>query len=143
MSLAPCKPHILTFTSHGIEGLTTRLCVHNTDIQIALLYRPPSIPTANFVNVLNTIVANLSCNNNLLTIVLGDFNEDLLSHNRQSHILDAMTSSGYIQLVQSPTTDRGTLIDHVYYNRPVNDVVVQLLDTYYSDHDTVYCSYVV
>ena len=37
--------HMSTFTSHGIEGLTTRLCVHNTDIQIALLYRPPSVPS--------------------------------------------------------------------------------------------------
>ena len=43
-------------------------------------------------------------------------------------------------LVQSSTTDRGTLIDHVYYNRPSDDAVVQVHDTYYSDHDTLLCS---
>ena len=137
MFLAPCS--FSTFTSHGIEGLSTRLCVHNTDIQIALVYRPPSVPTATFITVL---VAHMSLSN-IPTIILGDFNEDLNDNdNGHSHILDTMTSSGYTQLVQSPTTDRGTMIDHVYYNRPVNDVV-QVHDTYYTDHDTVYCSIVV
>ena len=78
----------------------------------------------------------------LPTIILGDFNEDLCD-NTHSHILDIMSNNGYTQLVQSPTTDRGTLIDHVYYNRPSDDAVVQVHDTYYSDHDTVYCSVVV
>ena len=76
----------------------------------------------------------------LSTIILGDFNEDLYD-DTHSRILDMMTSTGYTQLVQSPTTDRGTLIDHMHYNRPSDDVVVH--DTYYSDHDTVYCSIVV
>ena len=136
------KPsHTNLSTSHGIERLTTRLCVHNTDIQIALLYRPPSIPTASFVTVLTTIVAHMSLST-LPTIILGDFNEDLYD-NTHSHILDIMSNNGYTQLVQSPTTDRGTLIDHVYYNRPSDDAVVQVHDTYYSDHDTVYCSIVI
>ena len=134
--------HTSTFTSHGIEGLSTRLCVHNTEyIQVALLYRPPSVTTATFVNILTTLVGHMSLSN-LPTIILGDINENIYD-NTHSHILDTMTSSGYTQLVQSPTTDRGTLIDHMYYNRPVNDVVVQVHDTYYSDHDTVYCSIVV
>ena len=133
--------HINTFTSHGIEGLTTRLCIHNTDIQIALLYRPPSVPTATYISVLTTIVAHMPLST-LPTIILGDFNEDLYD-STHSRILDIMSNNGYTQLVQSPTTDRGTLIDHVYYNRPSDDAVVQVHDTYYSDHDTVYCSIVV
>ena len=44
------------------------------------------------------------------------------------------------QLVTSPTTAKGTLIDHVYYNRPTRDNIVEVRETYYSDHDTVYCS---
>ena len=78
---------------------------------------------------------------NLPTIILGDFNKDIYS-NTHSCILDIMSNNGYTQLVQSPTTDRGTLIDHVYYNRPSDDAVVQVHDTYYSDHDTVYRSIV-
>ena len=44
------------------------------------------------------------------------------------------------QLVEQATTDRATLIDHVYFSRPSNDVFVQVQDVYYSDHDAVYCS---
>ena len=80
---------------------------------------------------------------NLPMIILGDFNEYLYYDDTHSRILDIMTNNGYTQLVQSSTTDRGTLIDHVYYNRPVlvNDTIVH--DTYYSDHDTVHCSIIV
>ena len=73
-TMQPSHTNILT--SHGIEGLTTRLYVHNTDIQIALLYRPPSVPTATLVTVLTTIVTHMSLST-LPTIILGDFNEDL------------------------------------------------------------------
>ena len=78
---------------------------------------------------------------NLPTIILGDFNEDL-SDNTNSRVLHVMSNHGYTQLVQSPTTDRGTLIDNVYYNRQADDTVVEVQDTYYSDHDTIYCSIV-
>ena len=131
--------HNSTFTSHGVEGLTTRLLLPNMEyIQIALLYRPPSVPIATFVTMLTTLVTRMSMYS-LRTIILGDFNEDL-SDTIQSRILNVMSNHGYTQLVQSPTTDRGTLIDHVYCNIPSDDTVVQVQDTYYSDHDTVYCS---
>ena len=72
-------------------------------------------------------------------IILGDFNENILQY-PDSRIVSLMSNYGYTELVQSPTTARGTLIDHVYYSNPSNSIVVQVQDTYYSDHDTVYCS---
>ena len=97
--------HNSTFTSHGIEGLTTRLLLPNMEyIQIALLYRPPSVPIATFVTMLTTLVIRMSMSS-LRTIILGDFNEDL-SDTIQSRILNVMSNHGYTQLVQSPTTDR-------------------------------------
>ena len=51
-----------------------------------------------------------------------------------------MLSQGYTQLVMQATTDRATLIDHVYFSGQCNGVVVQVRDVYYSDHDAVYCS---
>ena len=77
--------HTSTFTSHGIEGLSTRLLIHDTEyIQIVLLYRPPSVPAANFVTILNTLLAHMSLSN-LPTIILGDFN---VHDNTHSRILD-------------------------------------------------------
>ena len=53
-----------------------------------------------------------------------------------------MSDYDFTQLVESPTTAQGTLIDHVYYRTPSQsrNIMVQVQDTYYSDHDTVYCS---
>ena len=53
-----------------------------------------------------------------------------------------MSNNGYKRIVNSPTTDIRTLIDLVYNNRPSDCAIVQIYDTYYSDHDTVYCSIV-
>ena len=75
----------------------------------------------------------------IATVVLGDVNEDILCDSG-SQVQTLMLSHGYTQLVKHATTDRATLIDHVYFNKQCNDVQVQVRDVYYSDHDTVYCS---
>ena len=74
------------------------------------------------------------------TIIVGDFNEDLLSRSTSSRILQLMSSRGFSQLVQVPTTDSGSLLDHIYYNGITEDAVVDVIDTYYSDHDATYLS---
>ena len=62
-------------------------------------------------------------------IVLGDFNEDFLAK-ADSRLVTLMSQYEFSQLVQTPTTDRGTLIDHVYYNGPSDHVKLQVNDTY-------------
>lgn len=42
--------------------------------------------------------------------------------------------------MKEATTDRARLIDHIYFNKQCDDVLVQVHDVYYSDHDAVYCS---
>ena len=69
------------------------------------------------------------------TIILGDFNENLLSMSSPSPLLELMSSTGFFQLVQVPTTDSGSLLDHIYYNGAANDTFIDVVDTYYSDHD--------
>ena len=77
---------------------------------------------------------------NKATVVMGDFNDDVLSTS-SSRVEQFMLSQGYTQLVRQSTTDRATLIDHVYFSEQISDdVVVQVRDVYYSDHDAVYCS---
>ena len=46
------------------------------------------------------------------TVILGDFNEDILSQLNTS-IVTLMFNNGITQLVTSPTTAKATLIDHV------------------------------
>ena len=75
------------------------------------------------------------------TIILGDFNDDLLSTSTSSRLLQFMSSKGFSQLVQGPTTDSGSLLDHIYCNDVGEDTCyVDVIDTYYSDHDATYLS---
>ncbi len=122
------------YASNGIEAVSTTLLANNTPIQIALLYRSPSVPLQALTTILSTVLHHVS----MPCVILGDFNEDILQHT-DSRIVSFMSSHGYTQLVKSPTA-RGTLIDHVYYNSSPGNTTVQIIDTYYSDHNTVYCS---
>lgn len=43
-------------------------------------------------------------------------------------------------MVTQPTTDSGSLLDHIYVNFPESKLTVDVVDTYYSDHDGTYLS---
>ena len=74
------------------------------------------------------------------TIIVGDFNDNLLAVSRLSTLSQFMSSRQFTQLVQVPTTDSGTLLDHVYCNTTYENMYIDVIDTYYSDHDAVYLS---
>ena len=83
-------------------------------------------------------------NPSLPTIVMGDFNEDLCEYAIPSaetlRLLNFMSDNGYSQIVNTATTDRSTLIDHVYCSRELDNAVIEVSDCYYSDYDIVLCS---
>ena len=125
-----------SFSSPGIEVACSTVTLPNANhMQILVLYRSPSVQLqALIVRLLHYVSTT-----NMPTVILGDFNHDVLSQPNSS-IISLMSNYGFTQLVKAPTTAKGTLIDHVYYNRPTSDIIVEVCDTYYSDHDTVYCS---
>ena len=49
-------------------------------------------------------------------------------------------SANVFQLVQVPTTYSGSLLDHIYYNSIAENTFVDIVNTYYSDHDATYLS---
>ena len=131
----------ITVTNYRPNGVlieatsVTLLLPNNKHLQITLVYRSPSVSRSTLVSLIFEILNQISTSD-MPSIVLGDFNDDILTernHSLSSH----MSRYGYSQLVHSPTTDSGTLIDHVYYNRPCLHTLVRVIDTYYSDHDTV------
>ena len=78
-----------------------------------------------------------ACGQGMISIIMGDFNEDLLSK-PDSKLVELMAQYGFSQLVHTPTTDKGTLIDHVYCNSPAPECAdICVTDVYYSDHDTI------
>ena len=125
------------FAVNGIEAVSVTL--ESNGMQIAVLYRSSNVSTT---TMLSRLLSHISmCNTP--SLILGAFNEDAL-HHQNTALLSLMSSFGFTQLVKSPTTSQGTLIDHVYYRNPSSQpsrrIMIHIQDTYYSDHDTVYCS---
>jgi len=69
------------------------------------------------------------------TIIAGDFNENLLIDTAKP-IKELFYEYGYTQLVNTVTTQYGTLLDAVYV-RSKREVSTQVLPTYYSDHEAI------
>ena len=56
--------------------------------------------------------------------------------NSQHTIINLMEDLGFRQHVTEPTTDSGSLLDHVYTNK-MSAVCVKVTDIYFSDHDLI------
>ena len=70
--------------------------------------------------------------------IMGDINENVF---KSSTICNLLTGKGYSQHVKQPTTQRGTLIDHVYFKSLLYEIEAIVLPTYFSDHEAVLCSF--
>ena len=128
---------IYQLSNNSVECLVATIsCSESKNIQLVLVYRSPSILFVNFANILEQILNNVMTPTNTPTIVMGDFNDP----NMHGAVYNVMHGRGFTQLVQQPTTDQGSVLDHVYYNMNSNGIIVEVCDTYYSDHDTVLVS---
>ena len=100
------------------------------------MYVPPTTSkvytSKNIVDVIGSV-----CKKGDRVIVVGDFNEDLLKGEKKP-IFEAFAKLGFKQHVTCKTTDYFSLIDHVY-SRSIDEVSTDVQDTYYSDHDKVFC----
>nr|XP_055049553.1 uncharacterized protein LOC129435076 [Misgurnus anguillicaudatus]XP_055049554.1 uncharacterized protein LOC129435076 [Misgurnus anguillicaudatus] len=105
---------------------------------IAAVYRPPHYSLEKFLPNLRGLLDYLDIEDKHPVIISGDFNEDLLSAGRKA-ILEMFQSKGYTQLITSATTEKHTLLDHIYISHP--DLCLQsgVLQSYYSYHNPVYC----
>ena len=74
---------------------------------------------------------------NIPTVIMGDMNEDLLKE--KFKLKDHMSCKGFTQLVEHPTFDRGSLLDHIYVNDPMmlKKVSIDQTPAYYSGHDII------
>ena len=103
-----------------------------TKLHIVCVYRPPSTPIPKFTDELLNIVSKLK---EMPTCIVGDFNEDI-SMTGKGHCCYLLTLKGFKQMVKKPTTDSGTLIDHVYVSQEMT-VTTDVTHCYYTDHDYV------
>ena len=103
--------HTVLNNSGNIECILTILQLPNmSHIVVILIYRPPS----STIDALLNVAVNYSSSFALPTFIMGDFNIDLLSQNFDRRLINLLCVNNFTQMVKSPTTDRGSLIDHVY-----------------------------
>ncbi|KAG7458331.1 hypothetical protein JOB18_029402, partial [Solea senegalensis] len=84
---------------------------------IATVYKPPNYSLAKFLPNLQSLLDSLDMMNHQPVIVCGDFNEDLLSGGKKS-IREVFQSRGFTQLIATATTEKQTLLDHIYISQP-------------------------
>lgn len=105
---------------------------------IAAVYRPPDYSIGQFLTNLQNLLESLEVMDCQPIVLCGDFNEDLLS-SANKQIFNLLHSRGYTQLVKEATTDKNTLLDHIYISRAQHCFQSGSLRTYYSYYDPVYC----
>ena len=99
------------------------------------VYRPPSTPIAVFMNNMLEIIAQFQ---NVPIYVVGDLTEDA-SITSNTCWCTMFRSQGLKQMINKPTHDSGTTIDHVYVLHTLNTIQTDVTDCYYSDHDCILC----
>ena len=99
------------------------------------VYRQPSTPIDVFMNHMLEIIAQYQ---HVPTCIVGDFNEDIsITSNMCCRTM--LSLQGFKQMVNKPTHDSGTIIDHVYVSQTVNTMQTDITDCYYSDNDCILC----
>ena len=72
------------------------------------------------------------------TCIVGDFNEDV-SIKSNTHCCTMFRLQGFKKMVNKPTHDSGTIIDHVCVLHTVNTMQTYVTDCYYNDHYCILC----
>ena len=98
---------------------------------ITLYRRSSTVSTQEFIAMVEQLLSSTALLHAEI-LVVGDFNDDLMGNTTK--ISSWFESNGFNQLIDQPTTDQGSLLDHVYFNR-VSLIQTEVCDTYYSDHD--------
>ena len=102
---------------------------------IISVYRLPSTPIDVFINSMLEIIAQFP---NVPICVVGDLNENVLITSN-THCCTMFRLQGLKQMINKPTHDSGTILDHVYVSHTLNTIQTDVTDCYYSDHDFTLC----
>ena len=127
---------IFTNSSQQIEVLdkyrTDKLQIlmvkYNLEITIISVYKSPSLPSGEFISCIALFLKQI--NPLEKTLIVGDFNENLLKDER---ICQYLSEQKFHQHIQKPTHIEGGILDHVY-TKNITEFSYMINSTYYSDH---------
>ena len=126
--------YVASNISKHLEYIAVQLKHNSNKLLIISLYRPPSGKVNRFLQEIDQVLSDTNAQNSDC-IIVGDFNEDLLS--TSCPILTYFQSKKFHQKTDAPTRDSGSLLDHTYTSENLNVNSLSIHDAYYSDHDFV------
>ena len=133
-------PHIvstiLDVTVPKLEFAATVISPTTQDelIIITIYRRSNSVSAQHFIQMTQQLLSKPQLHGKNI-LVLGDFNEDLMGE--KTNICSFFQQCQFKQLIHQPTTNQGSLLDHIYFNGS-SITKMEVYDTYYSDHDTTF-----
>ena len=130
------KSTILDMNIPKLEFAATVISPTQQDelIIITIYRRANTISTQHFKQLLEKLLSDPAFHEKTI-LILGDFNEDIMEN--KTDICNFFQQYQFKQLICKPTTNQGSLLDHIYFNR-TSTTTTEVFDTYYSDHDTTF-----
>ena len=107
---------------------------------IGCVYKHPKHEVSDFMNNYITPLLNKLSNENKNIMIMGDFNINLINYNddkNTDNFLHTMFSQSFLPYITTPTRitrNTKTLIDNIYYNKPLNNIISGNLSNIISDH---------
>ena len=107
---------------------------------IGCVYKHPKHEVSDFTNNFITPLLDKLSNENKDIMIMGDFNINLITYNddkNTGNFLDTMFSQSFLPYITTPTRitrNTKTLIDNIYYNKPLNNIISGNLSSIISDH---------
>ena len=130
------KSTILDMNIPKLEFAATVISPTQQDelIIITIYRRANTISTQHFKQLLEKLLSDPAFHEKTI-LILGDFNEDIMEN--KTDICNFFQQYQFKQLICKPTTNQGSLLDHIYFNG-TSTTTTEVFDTYYSDHDTTF-----
>jgi endonuclease/exonuclease/phosphatase (EEP) superfamily protein YafD len=135
------KKHVPILDHIHIEEKNVELVLaiffsHGTEVAILNLYVAPHATFSNIVHVISNALGDFHLNGSI--VLVGDFNIDMLQNTgRTKELENYMCKYNLCFLLNKTGHLQNALIDHVWSNVPIPQYNMFVLDTYWSDHDTI------
>ena len=126
-----------------VECVVTQVALKpDITLNVVNLYRQNSTNLLQFKHAIEIVKQHLynirrdACQQ--YTVIMGDFNLNWFEKSTQELMSNLLPN--FKQLIESPTTDYNSLLDHIYSDLPSDSVMCYTTECYYSDHKPVVCA---
>ena len=130
------KVTMLDLLINDLEYISFEISQNKTII--VLIYRPSQYHIGDFKQKMKQLLQKLIQFSNKNILIIGDFNSD--AKNTENRFVEFMKKYNYEQYVLEATTEKDTIIDHVYA-KLLSDCIyrleIEIIPIYYSYHEAV------